>query len=103
MTLTLSQAPAEPAVNTQPAPQWSDFRGRAVPEVSLSFFKTFAIRERARFELRMDADNATNQPTFGAPNTSATSSLFGVTTLTQGFSYSSVSPRQIQLGARISF
>ena len=51
----------------------------------------------------MDADNATNQPTFGAPNTSATSSLFGVTTLTQGFSYSSVSPRQIQLGARISF
>ena len=90
-------------LNTQPVPQWSDFRGRTVPEVSLSFFKTFAIRERARFELRMDADNATNQPTFGAPNTSATSSLFGVTTLTQGFSYSSVSPRQIQLGARISF
>ena len=38
-----------------------------------------------------------------APNVTATSSLFGVTTLTQGFSYSSVSPRQIQLGAKISF
>ncbi len=90
-------------LNTQPVPQWTDFRGRAVPEVSISFFKRFRIRERVGFELRMDADNATNQPTFGAPNTSATSSLFGVTTLTQGFSYSSVSPRQIQLGAKISF
>lgn len=90
-------------LNTQPVPQWNDFRGRAVPEVSLSFFKRFAIRERLKLELRMDADNATNQPTFGAPNTTATSSLFGVTTLTQGFSYSSVSPRQIQLGAKISF
>jgi hypothetical protein len=90
-------------LNTQPVPQWTDFRGRSVPEVSLSFFKTFRIRERLRFELRMDADNATNQPTFAAPNQTATSSLFGVTTLTQGFSYSSVSPRQIQLGAKISF
>ena len=25
-------------LNTEPVPQWSDFRGRAVPEVSLSFF-----------------------------------------------------------------
>ena len=84
-------------------PQWNDYRGRAVPEVSLSFFKHFQIKERARLELRFDADNATNQPTFGAPNTTATSSLFGVTTLTQGFSYSSIGPRQIQLGAKISF
>lgn len=90
-------------LNTQPAAQWQDFRGRAVPEVSLSFFKAFRIKERARFELRMDADNATNQPTFGSPNLTATSSLFGVTTLTQGFSYSSIGPRQIQLGAKISF
>ncbi len=90
-------------LNTQPVPQWPDFRGRAVPEVSMSFFKAFRIKERARFELRMDADNATNQPTFGSPNLSATSSLFGVTTLTQGFSYSSIGPRQIQLGAKISF
>jgi hypothetical protein len=90
-------------LNTQPSPQWTDFRGRAVPEVSLSFFKRFNITERVRFELRFDADNATNQPTFGAPNTTATSSLFGVTTLTQGFTYSSIGPRQIQLGAKISF
>ena len=90
-------------LNTQPVPQWNGFRGRSVPEVSLSFFKAFKIRERAKFELRMDADNATNQPTFGAPNLTATSSLFGVTTLTQGFSYSSIGPRQIQLGAKISF
>ena len=90
-------------LNTLPVPQWQDFRGRSVPEVSMSFFKAFKIKERARFELRMDADNATNKPTFGAPNLSATSSLFGVTTLTQGFSYSSIGPRQIQLGAKISF
>ncbi len=90
-------------LNTQPVPQWSDFRGRAVPEVSLSFFKRFKIGERASLELRMDADNATNQATFGSPNTTATSSLFGVTTLVQGFSYSSISPRQIQLGAKVSF
>jgi hypothetical protein len=90
-------------LNTQPVPQWNGFRNRAVPEVSLSFFKRFKIRERGSFELRMDADNATNQPTFGAPNTTATSSLFGVTTLVQGFSYSSIGPRQIQLGAKFSF
>ena len=90
-------------LNTEPVPQWSDFRGRAVPEVSLSFFKRFVIKERIGFELRMDANNATNQATFGAPNTTATSSLFGVTTLQQGFSYSSIGPRQIQLGAKINF
>ena len=90
-------------LNTQPVPQWRDFRGRAVPEVSLSFFKRFVIRERMGFELRLDANNATNQATFGAPNTTATSSLFGVTTLSQGFSYSSIGPRQIQLGAKFSF
>ncbi len=90
-------------LNTQPVPQWNDFRGRSVPEVSMSFFKAFRFKERARFELRMDADNATNQPTFGSPNLTATSSLFGVTTLTQGFSYSSIGPRQIQLGAKIVF
>ena len=88
---------------TQPNPQWSDFRGRSVPEVSISLFKTFHIRERLKFQLRADADNATNQPTFPAPNTTPTSSLFGVTTLTQGFGYSSISPRQIQLGARLMF
>jgi len=88
---------------TQPNPQWSDFRGRSVPEISISLFKTFNIRERLRFQLRADADNATNQPTFPAPNTTPTSSLFGVTTLTQGFGYSSISPRQIQLGARLMF
>ena len=90
-------------LNTQPVPQWTGFRGRSVPEVSLSFFKRFQIRERVNFELHMDANNATNQPTFGAPNTNATSSLFGVTTLVQGFSYSSIGPRQIQLGAKVSF
>src|SRR5260370_37809871 len=90
-------------LNTQPVTQWSDFRGRAVPPVSLSFFKTFAIRERARFEFRMDAAKATNPPTFGAPNASATTSPIGCGTRTRGFSYSSVSPRQIQLGSRISF
>ncbi len=90
-------------LNTQPVPQWTGFRGRSVPEVSLSFFKRFQIRERANFELHMDANNATNQPTFGAPNTTATSSLFGVTTLVQGFSYSSIGPRQLQLGAKVSF
>jgi hypothetical protein len=74
-----------------------------VPEVSLSFFKRFNLTERFKFELRMDADNATNTPTFGSPNVTATSSLFGVTTLTPGFSYSSISPRQIQLGAKVSF
>ncbi len=90
-------------LNTKPIPQWNGFRNRAVPEVSLSFFKNFRLHERARLELRLDANNATNQPTFGAPNTTATSALFGVTTLNQGFSYSSIGPRQLQLGAKISF
>ncbi len=88
---------------TQPTPQWSDFRGRAIPEVSISLFKSFQITERVNFQLRADANNATNTPTFPNPNTAPTSSLFGVTTLSQGFNYSSQGPRQIQLGAKLSF
>jgi hypothetical protein len=88
---------------TQPMPQWIDFRGRSVPDISLSLFKAFRIKERVRLELRADANNALNSPRFPSPNTSVTSGLFGVTTLDQSFTYDAYGPRQMQLGVRLSF
>jgi hypothetical protein len=91
-------------LNTVPPPQWSNFRGRAIPETSLAIVKSFRITERVAFQLHADADNVLNTPTFAAPNVSATSSLFGTTALIEGFNYSSVGgPRQIQLGGKLSF
>ena len=66
--------------------------------VDLSLFKSFAIREALRLEFRAEAFNLTNTPAFGAPNTSVTSSSFGLVTLSQ-----TNDPRLVQLALRLSF
>ena len=50
---------------------------------NMSAMKNFQIRERLRFQLRAEAQDALNHPMFAAPNTDPTSSLFGQVTATQ--------------------
>lgn len=67
---------------------------------NMSVEKEFAlskIREGMTFELRLEAENALNHPVFGTPDTSVDDPNFGV------ISYTSNSPRQVQLGGKVTF
>jgi hypothetical protein len=60
-----------------------NIRVHSLPQVNVSLFKDFRIREKWRLELRGEAFNATNSPIYGSPDTSLTSATFGVVTLDQ--------------------
>ena len=67
---------------------------------SLSVEKEFSlssIHEGMNFELRLEAQNAFNHPVFGTPDTSVDDPNFGI------ISYTSNSPRQVQLGLKVTF
>ena len=55
------------------------------------------IHEGMKFEVRLEAENALNHPVFGTPDTSVDDPNFGI------ISYTSNTPRQVQLGAKIYF
>lgn len=61
----------------------------------LSLFKNFRIFEKARFELRLEAFNATNSPEFSNPNAVFGTAAFGSITST------TIDNRDVQLGGRI--
>ena len=63
----------------------------------LSIGKQFQIREEMNFEFRVEAQNAFNHPVFGTPNTNVGDGQFGT------ISYTSIGPRQIQLGFKFNF
>jgi hypothetical protein len=65
--------------------------------LDFSMLKEFFIKERMKLQVRFEAFNALNHPTFGAPNLSATSSSFGLITSQAN------TPRTIQLGARLAW
>ena len=60
----------------------SGVRTDGVNNWDMGLFKAFAIKERARFELRFEGSDMLNHPQFAAPNTTPTSSLFGQVTKT---------------------
>lgn len=75
-----------------------NIRNPWAPNVNVSLFKQFVIKERLNMELRGEAFNATNTPIYQGPNTSITSPLFGTVTLSQqNF------PRNMQLALRLQF
>ncbi len=76
----------------------SGLRTDVYNSADLSVLKNFIITEQHRFQFRAEAFNAFNHPTsFDAPNTSPTSSAFGVVTS------QSCLPRMIQLGVKYVF
>jgi hypothetical protein len=63
----------------------------------VAILKTFRVHERANLEFRASASNSPNRVVFNAPNTTFNSADFGRIT-SQGNG-----PRNVQLGARVSF
>jgi hypothetical protein len=91
------------SVYSQPAPftfgnlgeRLPDIRSDGVRNFDLSLFKEFAALEKLRVQFRAEFLNAFNTPRFGAPNTSVTSSSFGI------ISSQANAPRQTQLGLKL--
>jgi hypothetical protein len=78
-------------------PRLPDIRTDGLYNFDLSLFKEFQIVERAKVQFRAEALNAFNTPSFSGPNTSVTSSSFGV------ISSQANAPRQVQLGLKAIF
>ena len=74
-----------------------DLRSPFTKNWDLSIFKDFKITERLKTQFRAEAFNAFNTVRFGSPDTSVTSSSFGVV------STQANSPRQIQFGLKLLF
>jgi hypothetical protein len=70
-------------------------RTHNVRNVDLSLFKHFTVAERFRIQARIEAFNVLNRVQFGGPNTSVTSSSFGVVTSQAN------TPRQLQFGVKM--
>jgi hypothetical protein len=70
-------------------------RTDGVRNLDLSLFKHFTLMDRVRLQARVEAFNALNRVQFGSPNTSVTSSSFGVVTSQAN------TPRQLQFGVKL--
>jgi hypothetical protein len=64
---------------------------------SPSVAKRMALTEHVTLQLRLESYNVLNHPVFGPPNTTATSSGFGV------INTQANRPRTFQIGARLVF
>jgi len=74
-----------------------NLRQDGINQWDVSTLKNFQITEQMYFQLRCEAYNVLNHPTFAAPNTTATNSQFGQITA------QSNRTRTLQLGARFVF
>jgi hypothetical protein len=70
-------------------------RSPGVRNVDLSLFKNFVLAGRTTLQFRVEALNAFNTVQFSGPNTSVTSSSFGV------ISSQANAPRQMQFGVKV--
>ena len=82
----------------QSNPQFIKERIRIYPQVDLSAFKQFILKEGVSFEIRGEFFNVGNRPNFAGPGTGLNSSTYGLVTLNQVND-----PRYGQLTARVNF
>ena len=75
-----------------------NIRTYSAPQLDASVTRRFQINERHEFQFKLSAFNATNTPLFGAPNTTPTSTVFGVVPITQ-----TNLARRVELGFRYAF
>jgi hypothetical protein len=78
---------------------YSDIRGPQYFHLDGTLNKDFAITDRIRYQLHMDAFNAINNMNYNNPNMSVTSSQFGKSTDIYPQDYG----RRLQLGMRVEF
>lgn len=79
---------------------WGAIRSPLAFNTDMAIDKDFslsAMREGMSLEVRLEAQNALNHPVFGTPDTSIDDPNFGI------INYTSNTPRQVQLGAKIVF
>lgn len=76
---------------------FGNLRADGVNQTDTSLLKRIYFTEKIYFQLRAEAYNFINHPTFAAPNTTATNSQFGVITA------QSNRPRTMMFGGRIVF
>ena len=72
-----------------------ELRSDSVRNLDLSLFKVVKLSSGLRLQARIEAFNALNRVQFGSPNTSVTSTSFGVVTSQAN------TPRQLQLGVKL--
>ena len=89
---------SEPAPGTLGNVGRNSVRGPGFVNYNASLSRNFALGEKRRLQLRMDAFNVTNTPRFADPSGSFTSGSFGRITNTV-----SNSERRIRLGLKFSF
>ena len=77
------------------SPRLADIRNDGIRNFDLSLFKDFRATERLVAQFRAEFLNTFNTPRFGGPNTSVTSSSFGVITSQAN------APRQVQFGLKL--
>jgi hypothetical protein len=70
-----------------------------VTALNFSLFKTFAIKERMKLQLRAESFNLTNTPSFNPPDNMLGDAQFGVISST----IPGATPRQIQFAAKLLF
>jgi hypothetical protein len=101
-----------PAAFSRPAPgTWGNVRrnslyGPGLELVDLSAGKKFTIREQVKLQIRADATNAFNHPSFGVPQNQLKSSATGTPTYdgaSTNITSTTVGGRSVQLGARLEF
>jgi hypothetical protein len=104
---------AQPAAGTFGNERRNSLVGPSLSEVNFSLGKNFSIREGIGLQVRVDAYNILNHPSFGLPNIggctgnncnpSISFNASGAPTTVPSISSTTVGARQIQLDARISF
>ena len=88
----------QPSFNIRIFPKYlAGVRGDGQTDWNASLLKTFAIRERVKLQLRFEGYDVLNHPNLSDPNTTVTSSAFGVVTSQAGLSREF----QIRRGSRI--
>lgn len=82
----------------------NSLNGPGLSNVNLSLGKTFAIWEQVHLQIRADASNILNHPSFGLPGTGIKVASDGSTiTGTSTIRSTTIGGRSMQLGARLSF
>jgi hypothetical protein len=75
-----------------------NLRRHSAPQFNVSLLRTFRLGERQKIDFKAQAFNLANTPVFGAPNTTPSSPLFGVVSISQ-----INLPRAVELGLRYYF
>jgi hypothetical protein len=88
---------ALPALGTVGTSGIDIVRGPAMSNLDLALFKNFSIKERWRFQYRLEFFNALNHTVLGNPNTTLTNATFGKILSTQ------TAPRIGEMGLKLSF